>query len=102
MKMESVEVCAASENVLRLFSFILRITSQYSQFFQFSGPPAVRPVPAPKPSVKPQPRRPRVKAIHDYTAADTDEISIAQGEILELVKEGQLKGLKLLANATEL
>ena len=43
-----------------------------------------------------------MKAIHDYTAADTDEISIAQGEILELVKEGQLKSLKLLANATEL
>ena len=63
------------------------------QFFTYSGPvaPAVRPVPAPKPSVKPQPRRPRVKALYDYTAADTDEISIAQDEVLELVKEGQFK-----------
>ena len=48
----------------------------------------MRPVPAPKPSVKPQPRRPRVKALYEYIAADTDEISIAQDEVLELVKEG--------------
>ena len=38
--------------------------------------------------MKPQPRRPRVKALYEYIAADTDEISIAQDEVLELVKEG--------------
>ena len=32
-----------------------------------------------------------MKALYDYTAADTDEISIAQDEVLELVKEGQFK-----------
>ncbi len=55
---------------------------------------AVRPVPAmgrPKPSVKRAPEKPRVKALYDYEAADTDEIGIAEGEIFELVREGNVK-----------
>lgn len=57
-----------------------------------SAAPAVRPVPGggrPKPSVKrPGPKKPQVKALYDYEAADTDEISMAEGETVELVREG--------------
>lgn len=42
-----------------------------------------------------------MKALYDYTAADSDEISIAQGEVLELVKEGQFNSCtKISASAT--
>ena len=54
-----------------------------------SGPVAPRPVPAPKPQVRQRPQRPQVEALYDYTATDHDEISITEGEILELVKEGR-------------
>jgi len=32
--------------------------------------------------------KPRATALYDYTAADTDEISLRQGEIIEIFVEG--------------
>lgn len=50
-----------------------------------------RPVPAegrPKPSMtKPHPKA-TVRALYDYQAQDTDEISLVEGEIVELIREG--------------
>ena len=49
-----------------------------------------RPVPAggrPKPSLKKLPEKPKVRALYDYQAQDTDEISLIEGEIIELIKE---------------
>lgn len=43
-----------------------------------------RPPPAPKPSL------PQVRALYDYDATDTDELTFKENDILELVKEGML------------
>ncbi len=42
-----------------------------------------RPPPAPKPSL------PQVKALYDYDATDTDELSFKENDILDLLKEGE-------------
>jgi len=53
----------------------------------------VRPLPGggrPKPSMRVQrPALPKVRALYDYTAQDNDEISLVEGEILELLREGK-------------
>jgi hypothetical protein len=57
--------------------------------FEGSG---ARPLPGggrPKPSMRAQaPPKPKVRALYDYTAQDNDEISLVEGEILELIREG--------------
>ena len=61
-------------------------------FFADSSPspsPRARPVPGggrPKPSVKAA--KPRGTVLYDYSAGDTDEISLCQGEIVEILQEG--------------
>ena len=45
--------------------------------------------PRPKPREKTVVSLPRVKALYDYEAQDLDEISMTEGEVLELVKEGK-------------
>ncbi|CAD5211123.1 unnamed protein product [Bursaphelenchus xylophilus] len=47
--------------------------------------PASRPVPKPKPMVKP--RGPTVRAMYPYDAQDTDELSFCEGQIIELIKK---------------
>lgn len=42
-----------------------------------------RPPPAPKPSL------PQVKALYDYDATDTDELSFKENDIIDLLKEGE-------------
>ena len=40
---------------------------------------------------------PKVRAMYDYEAQDLDEISLQEGEVLELVKEGKrLMATKIL------
>lgn len=61
-----------------------------------------RPVPGgnrPKPKPKPKPSMPKCKALYDYNAQDTDEISFAADEIIEVIQEdpsgwwtGRLRG----------
>ena len=46
--------------------------------------------PRPKPRVRTVTSLPRVRAMYDYEAQDLDEISLKEGEVLELVKEGKL------------
>lgn len=63
-----------------------------------SGSSSHRPLPAegrPKPTLKRNvPQIPKVQALYDYAAQDTDEISLSEGEVLELIKEGEWsKGL---------
>ena len=51
----------------------------------------VKPLPAggrPKPSVPK--RNPRARVIYSYQAADTDEISISENEIIEILQEGKV------------
>merc|ERR1712106_599932 len=47
--------------------------------------------PRPKPRERTVVSLPRVKALYDYEAQDLDEISMTEGEVLELVKEGKVK-----------
>ena len=51
-------------------------------------PPKARkkPPPAPKPNL------PMCKAIYDYEATDTDELTFRDGEVIEIIKEGSLPG----------
>jgi len=56
--------------------------------------PTERPVPGggrprPKPRERTVVSLPRVKAVYDYEAQDLDEISLKEGEVLELVKEDE-------------
>merc|ERR1740124_1293915 len=56
--------------------------------------PTERPVPGggrprPKPRERTVVSLPRVKAVYDYEAQDLDEISLTEGEVLELVKEDE-------------
>ncbi|KAG0725191.1 Unconventional myosin-If [Chionoecetes opilio] len=41
----------------------------------------------PVPAEKPKPQNPRVRALYEYQAQDTDELNLATGDILELVNE---------------
>eukprot|EP00092_Neocalanus_flemingeri_P052340 GFUD01061174.1.p1 GENE.GFUD01061174.1~~GFUD01061174.1.p1 ORF type:complete len:1149 (-),score=317.13 GFUD01061174.1:56-3502(-) len=55
--------------------------------------PTERPVPGggrprPKPRERTVVALPRVRAMYDYEAQDLDEVSLKEGEVLELVKEG--------------
>jgi len=60
--------------------------------------PVHQPVPQPQPvrvSQPPPPRQPCFQAIYDYTAADTDEVSFVEGDIIinsEKVDEGWMLG----------
>ena len=57
-----------------------------------SPAPRARPVPAggrPKPNLKSS--KPRATALYDYSAGDTDEINLFQGEIIEIFQEGLLQ-----------
>lgn len=49
-------------------------------------PPKARkkPPPAPKPNL------PLCKAIYDYDATDTDELTFKEGDVIEIIKEGKL------------
>ena len=52
--------------------------------------PRARPLPAegrPKPNLKLA--KPRATALYDYKAGDTDEISLFEGEIIEISREGK-------------
>ena len=72
-------------------------------FFPATSPspsPRARPVPGggrPKPSVRAA--KPRATALYDYSAGDTDEISLCQGEIVEIINEGLL-GFSSFKNKT--
>ncbi len=51
--------------------------------------PRQRPIPAggrPKPKLVQQ--KPKARALYPYDAADTDEITIREGEIIEVMNEG--------------
>ena len=54
-----------------------------------------RPTKRPKPPPKP-PTHPQARALYDYEASDTDEISLVAGQKLSILKEGniELSGLK--------
>ena len=43
----------------------------------------------PPPAPKPTPSFPLVKALYDYDATDTDELSFRENDVLELLKEGK-------------
>ena len=52
-----------------------------------------RPVPKRAP---PRPKSyPQAEALYDYTASDTDEISLSAGEKLFVLKEGKLTGISI-------
>lgn len=42
----------------------------------------------PKPNIKPKPRLPECKCLYAYDAQDTDELSFNEGDIIEIVREG--------------
>ena len=46
-------------------------------------PKARKPPPAPKPSL------PQCKALYDYDATDTDELTFKENDIIELVNQGE-------------
>ena len=46
--------------------------------------------PRPKPRERTVVSLPRVRTVYDYEAQDLDEISLTEGEVLELVKEGKI------------
>ena len=53
-----------------------------------------RPKQRPKPPPKP-PTHPQAKALYDYQASDTDEISLVAGQKLSILKEGNIELSKL-------
>ena len=68
-------------------NFIPRWWATIYYYFCSKNPPAraraKKPPPAPKPSL------PQVKALYDYDATDTDELSFKENDIIELLKEGK-------------
>lgn len=41
-----------------------------------------------KPPAAPKPNLPMCKAVYDYDATDTDELTFKEGDIIEIIKEG--------------
>lgn len=50
--------------------------------------------PRPRPPLKPRPNLQKVKALYEYTAQDLDELTIAPGDIIELIRERKKKTKK--------
>lgn len=42
-----------------------------------------------KPQIATKPKLPMCRAIYDYDATDTDELTLKEGDLLELVKKGR-------------
>lgn len=65
----------------KLCNYILAISSIP---YRTRPPPKARkkPPPAPKPQL------PLCKALYEYDAADTDELTFREGDIIEIIKEG--------------
>ena len=42
-----------------------------------------------KPPPAPKPNMPMCKAIYDYDATDTDELTFKEGDLIEIIKEGE-------------
>lgn len=55
---------------------------------------STRPPPAkrnkPPIAAKPKPTLPQCKAIYDYDASDTDELTFREGDTIEIVRKGKL------------
>ena len=59
-----------------------------------SSPSSTRPPPKsrakpPARGPKPAPALPKCKAVFDYDATDTDELSFKEGDIIDIIKEGE-------------
>jgi len=53
---------------------------------QQRGPPKIAPKPRPAPKPK---RNPQARVLYDYDAQDNDEISLQEGQIIEILKEDE-------------
>ena len=52
-------------------------------------PPPANRAKKPKPAQAPKPSLPKCKALYDYDATDTDELTFKEGDIIDIVKEGE-------------
>ena len=48
-----------------------------------------------KPPPAPKPNMPLCKAIYDYDATDTDELTFKEGDVIEILKEGEFQNYLL-------
>ena len=63
---------------------VLKVNLQLHPSCSTRPPPKARkPPPAPKPSL------PLCKALYDYDAADIDELTFREGDVIEIIKEGK-------------
>lgn len=63
--------------------FICRLRQKRASLHEQRKPPPGRPKPKPKPAL------PRCKAIYDYDAQDTDELSFIVGDVIDIILEGK-------------
>lgn len=65
---------------------ILRMTRWFFSSFRTRPPPKKRA----KPPIAAKPKMlPTCKAIYDYDAGDTDELTFQEGTVIEIIKKGQ-------------
>jgi len=68
--------------------YCLRTLSKVLHLFSASRPGGAKPPPrGPKPSLGPKPKD-TCKALWAYAAQDTDELSLREGDVIEVLKKG--------------
>ena len=67
-----------------LYGDLLTYTVHFISFCSKKPPPKKRA----KPPIASKPRLPMCRALYDYDATDTDELTFREGDLIEIVKKG--------------
>ena len=71
------------------YEFSLFVRLQRRSFVDGNRPKPGAGRPKPKKALPPKPSLPKARCLYAYDAQDTDELSFNEGDIIEIIKEGE-------------